>query len=218
MAWLGLGLGVAWPGFGIEKPRILRLFMARMGAQPGHAIPSQATPNPGQATPYPSQAMPKPGQATANSGQAMPKPGQATPKPRPSHAKPRPGFAPGFPPGFPPRFCSRIFPGFSPPLIWWIWHPKNEIWSPFGHIQRSPSENRRSGNHSVRRTQPWWPQALGTPLFLGKQGYVGPCSKKILAPFSRVGVGKTFGLAKNETRSRFPERFPTLLGLACPMT
>ena len=84
--------GVAWPGFGrgLASPKILRLFMARMGAQPDHTIPSQATPNPGQATPYPSQAMPNPGHVTANSGQAMPKPGQATPKSRPSHAKLRP--------------------------------------------------------------------------------------------------------------------------------
>ena len=30
--------------------------------------------------------------------------------------------------------------------------------------------------------------------------------------------GGWLGLAKNETGSRFPERFPTLLGLACPMS
>ena len=48
--------------------------------QPGHAIPSQATPYPSQATPYPGQATPYPSQAT-------PYPSQATPCPRPKSPK-----------------------------------------------------------------------------------------------------------------------------------
>ena len=37
-----------------------------------------------------------------------------------------------------------------------------------------PSHFCRSGTVSVRRTQPWWCQALGIPLLPGKQGYGGP--------------------------------------------
>ena len=75
------------------------------------------------------------------------------------------------------------FGRFSIPRIWQIWHPKNGIWSPFGYIGRSPSQNRRSGTVALRRTQPWWCQALGTPLFLGKQGYDGA-----LGPFWALGA------------------------------
>ena len=39
-----------------------------------------------------------------------------------------------------------------------------------------------------------------------------PCFSRV-----RVKVGRVFGLAKNVSRFRFPESFPTLLGLACPM-
>ena len=86
MAWPGwvwhglVGYGVAWLGtrpgpsknskFGAER-QILKFLMARIvyparprHTQPGHAIPSQATPYPSQATPYPSHATPCPGQAT----------------------------------------------------------------------------------------------------------------------------------------------------------
>ena len=148
----------------------------------------------------------------------MPNPGQVLPQVLPKvFPSTSPGFPPRFSPDFPHDFPQDFPQGFPPPWIWWIWHPQNGIWSPFGHIQRSPSQNCRSGTVSPRRNQPWWSQSLGTPLFLGQQGYVGPCSQKILALFSRAGVRRGLGLAKNETRSRCLERFPTLLGLACPM-
>ena len=71
---------------------------------------------------------------------------------------------------------------FPHPVFWWTWQPQNGIRSPFGHIQRSPTHFCRSGTVSVRRTQPWWSQALGIPLFLGQQGY-----DEALGPFGPLG-------------------------------
>ena len=90
-----------------------------------------------------------------------------------------------------------------------IWHPQNGNRSPFGHIGRSPSENRRSGTHSKRLRQPWWSQALGTPLFLGKQGYVGSLFPKTIGPFFKRGGGEGgWDLQKMRPDPGFRKDFP----------
>ena len=113
---------------------------------------------------------------------------------------------------------ADTFPSENPPSrICQIWHLKNEIWSPFGHIRRSPSHFCRSRTNFLRRRQLWGCWDMGVSLFLGDQESGGaPCSQKILALDFGMGGGRGLGLAKNPISFGFPERFPTFMGLACP--
>ena len=113
---------------------------------------------------------------------------------------------------------ADTFPSENPTSrICKIWHLKNGIWSPFGHIGRSPSSFCRSRTNSVRRRQLWGSQDVGTTLFLWNQESDGVlCSQQILALDFGMGWGGGLGLAEDTVSLGFPERFPTFMGLRKP--
>ena len=70
---------------------------------------------------------------------------------------------------------ADTFPSENPTCrICQIWHPKNGICPPFGHIGRSPRENFARHTNSVRRTRLWGSQGVGSTLFLENQESDGP--------------------------------------------
>ena len=74
------------------------------------------------------------------------------------------------------RFGARTQPGNSPSRICQIWDLKNGIWSPFGHIGRTPSEIRSSRTAFPARTLMWASPGPGkkSNLKINLMGPLGP--------------------------------------------
>ena len=94
------------------------------------------------------------------------------------------------------RFGARTQPGNSPSRICQIWDLKNGIWSPFGHIGRTPRESSGKDTNFPARTQPGPSQPLGGPFFLRNQESERPPAKK-WAPF----FGRVFNFWKRALRA-----------------